>query len=427
MDWDVAILGGGITGLTAAQEMSKKGLKVVLIEKNTSLGGLLYSVKAGKSYIEAYYHHFFTTDKYLIDKLKELKLDKRVEWIYASTAFLFDSGIYELSAPQHILFFKPLNWKEKIQFIKLMIKVKLAKDVDALDAVTAKEWIVKNSSKDLYEKMFKPLLKSKFGDNAEMVSAAWFVERINLRGERSLKGEKLGYIKGSFKALVDALEKDVKKRGVTILTGKDVKSIRKDNGFVIKVDDDEIKTKTIVSTIPLHALNKYNLFDKEFGQKIKKIEYQGSLCILASLKKSLTKYYWTNVVKKSEIGAIIEHTNFQPINLYDGHIVYIAQYPDAGNQVWQMSEEEIWKKYFSELKKLFPIEEKDVNWYKVFKGFDAGVIYKKGFKKNFLSYKTPVKGFFIGGLFSMYPERSVNLGIKIGVELAEEVYRYLKN
>ena len=427
MDCDVAVLGGGITGLTAAQELSKKGLKVVLIERNPILGGLLYSVKAGKSYIEAYYHHFFTIDKYLIDKLKELKLDKKVEWIYASTAFLFDSGIYELSAPQRILFFKPLNWKEKIQFIKLMMKIKLVKDVDDLDDATAKEWIIKNSSNDLYEKMFKPLLKSKFGDNAEKVSAAWFVERINLRGERSLKGEKLGYIKGSFKVLIDALEKDVRKRGVVIFTGNEIKSIQKDNGFMISLDDIEIKTKAIISTIPLHALQKYNLFDEKFNQKVGKIEYQGSLCILVSLKKPLTKYYWTNVVKKSEIGAIIEHTNFQPLKLYDGHIVYIAQYPDNSNQVWQMPEEDIWKKYFLELKKLFPIEEKDVNWYKVFKGFNAGVVYKKGFKKNFLSYKTPVKGLFIGGLFSMYPERSVNLGIKIGIELAEEAYEYIKS
>jgi protoporphyrinogen oxidase len=253
------------------------------------------------------------------------------------------------------------------------------------------------------------------------------VERINLRGERSLKGEKLGYIKGSFKVLIDALESDVRKKGVTIFAGKEIKSIQKNGDFVIELDDAEIKAKAIVSTIPLHVLQKYNLFDEKFKQKINKIEYQGSLCILTSLKKPLTKYYWTNVVKKSEIGAIIEHTNFQPLKFYDGHIVYIAQYPDNSNQVWKMSEEEIWKKYFFELKKLFPIEEKDVNWYKVFKGLNAGVIYKKGFKKNFLTYKTPVKGLFIGGLFNMYPERSTNLGIKIGVDLAEEAYEYIKS
>jgi len=425
-EFDVAILGGGITGLTAAQELNKKGLKVVLIEKMPELGGLLLCVKAGKTYVEAYYHHFFVDDNYLIDKLKELKLDKKIEWVYTTTAFLFEDGIYELSAPQHILFFKPLSLLEKLQFIKLMLKIKFARK-DELDGITAKKWIIKNSSKSLYKKMFEPLLKSKFGERAEEISAAWFVERINLRSKRSFRGEKLGYIKGSFKVLVDALERDVRKKGVQILLKANVEKIEKKDRFEIIVNQDRIIAKSIISTIPLHALKNFGLFDEKFNQKLSRIEYQGSLCILVSLKKPLTKYYWTNIVRKSEIGAIIEHTNFQPAKLYDGHIVYIAQYPDNTSKVWQMTEEEIWKKYFSELKRLFPVREEDVNWYKVFKGFNAGVIYKKGFKKNFLSYETPVKGLFIGGLFNMYPERSTNLAIKIGKELAELAYRYVKS
>ncbi|MBU5688204.1 MAG: FAD-dependent oxidoreductase [Candidatus Aenigmarchaeota archaeon] len=427
-EFDVAILGGGITGLTAAQECAKKGLKTIIIEKNSDLGGLLYSIKSGKSYIEAYYHHFFTNDIFLIDKLKELKLDKKIDWVYASTAFLFDSGIYELSAPQHILFFKPLTIEEKIQFIFLMLKVKLTKNIEELDNIKAKDWIIKNSSKSLYKKMFEPLLKSKFGKKAEEISAAWFVERINLRGERNLKGEKLGYIKGGFKILIDALEKDVKKLNVQIILNASIEKIEKKDIFEIFVNGNIIKTKSIISTIPLHVLKKYCLFDQYFIKKIDKIEYQGSLCILVSLKKKLTKYYWTNIVKKSEIGAIIEHTNFQPKELYDGHLVYIAQYPDNDSPIWQKSEEEIWRIYFSELKRLFPhINDKDVKWYKVFKGFNAGVLYKKGFKKNLLAYDTPLKGLFIGGLFNMYPERSTNLGIKIGKELAEKTYQYLNN
>lgn len=428
-EFDVVVLGGGITGLTAAQETAKKRLKVAIIEKNSSLGGLLYSIKTGKSYIEAYYHHFFTIDKYLIEKLKELKLDKRIQWNYASTAFLFDDGIYELSAPQQIFFFKPLNIKEKIKFILLMLKVKLTKNPNKLDNVTAKDWIIKNSDKNLYKKMFEPLLKSKFGKKSDKISAAWFVERINLRGDRNLKGEKLGYIKGGFKVLIDAIENDAKKRGVEIITNANIEKIEKNSDvFVLYVNGEEIKAKSIISTIPLAYLQKYGIFDNNFNKKLNKIEYQGSLCILAGFKKQITKYYWTNIVKKSDIGAVVEHTNFQPLNLYDGHLVYIAQYPDNDSLVWSMSEEDIWKKYFSEFKRLFPhVKDEDVKWYKVFKGFDAGVIYKKGFKNNLLTYETPVKGLFIGGLFNMYPERSTNLGIKIGTELAEKAYEYVKH
>jgi protoporphyrinogen oxidase len=426
-EFDVVVLGAGITGLTAAQELSKKGLKVCIIDKNSDVGGLLYSVKAGKTYIEAYYHHFFTTSKYLIDKLKELKLEKRIEWVYASTAFFFNDGIYELSAPQQILFFKPLNFREKLELLILMLKIKMKKNADDLDNVKAKDWIIKNSSKSLYKKIFEPLLNSKFGNNASKISAAWFVERMKLRSERSFKGEKLGYIRGGFKILVNALEKDVKKRGVKIFLNTEVKDVEKKDKFEIKINGKKIFAKCVISTIPLHILKNFKIFDEKFKEKIDSIEYQNSLCILVSLKKQLTKYYWINIVKDSKIGAIIEHTNIQSPKLYDGHLIYIAQYPDNKDLVWKMKDEDIWKKYFSEFKKLFPVEEKDVNWYKIFKGFYAGVVYKRGFKKNFLSYDTPVSGFFIGGLFNMYPERSTDLAIKIGSELAEKAYEYINS
>lgn len=46
----------------------------------------------------------------------------------------------------------------------------------------------------------------KFGDRKQDVSAAWLLGRIKFRGKRDiLKGEVLGYLKGGFGRLLDAL------------------------------------------------------------------------------------------------------------------------------------------------------------------------------------------------------------------------------
>ncbi|RLG10737.1 hypothetical protein DRN69_08635 [Candidatus Pacearchaeota archaeon] len=430
MNYDIVIIGGGITGLATAHELSKKGYKVLIIEKQNDLGGLLCSVKINNTFIEAFYHHLFENDKFLIKKIKELGIEDRLIWRYASTAFLFPDGIYEFSSPFHIFKFKPLNWKEKIKFILLMLKIKFLKNSDELDTISAKEWIINYTGEELYKKLFYPLLKSKFGENLNDISAAWFVERINTRTNRDRKGEKLGYIKGGFKILIDKLAEDTKKKkgGIILNTAVEDIIIKDEKVIGIKANKKVIKCKCIVSTIPPQILSLlFGIFDNKFKEKINKIEYQKSLCILVSLKRKLTNYYWVNIVKKSVIGAIIEHTNFQPIKTYKNHLLYLASYPDKSSPFWKMKDQEIWKEYFCDLKKLFPyIEKEDVKWYRVFRNPEAGIIYKKGIKKNILKYQTPIYGLFIGGLFNMYPERSINRSIKTAKEITKLVDRYLK-
>ncbi len=48
----VAIIGGGLAGLTAAYELEKRGIKATLFEASNRLGGRAYTVKMGKSWDE---------------------------------------------------------------------------------------------------------------------------------------------------------------------------------------------------------------------------------------------------------------------------------------------------------------------------------------------------------------------------------------
>ena len=50
----IGIIGGGITGLTVAYQILKKGHHVTIFEKS-QLGGLIGSIKIGKSYLESFY------------------------------------------------------------------------------------------------------------------------------------------------------------------------------------------------------------------------------------------------------------------------------------------------------------------------------------------------------------------------------------
>jgi phytoene dehydrogenase-like protein len=54
---DVAIVGAGFTGLSAALELARNGFKVTVIEKDREPGGLAGSFTVGDQRLEKFYHH----------------------------------------------------------------------------------------------------------------------------------------------------------------------------------------------------------------------------------------------------------------------------------------------------------------------------------------------------------------------------------
>ena len=64
----IAIIGGGITGLTAAYTLVKKGHRVTIFEKEKTLGGLASGFRQPnwRWHLESAYHHLFTNDTVII-------------------------------------------------------------------------------------------------------------------------------------------------------------------------------------------------------------------------------------------------------------------------------------------------------------------------------------------------------------------------
>ena len=66
----MAIIGGGIAGLTAAYYLAKRGVNVSVFEKEKALGGLASSFLLDGEHIERFYHFICLNDYPLLDLLK---------------------------------------------------------------------------------------------------------------------------------------------------------------------------------------------------------------------------------------------------------------------------------------------------------------------------------------------------------------------
>jgi|TARA_Y100000310_G_scaffold38777_1_gene36288 protoporphyrinogen oxidase len=423
----VVIIGGGILGLYAAYQLTKKNFEVTILEKSNILGGALNSYHIDGYDIEQFYHHFFTIDKILIQFLKDIGLGDKILLKPTINGFYYSKGIYPLINPSDLIKFKPFSLKEKFEFVRFMINAKLIRDFKKLDKYTAKEWIIKIAGSSIYEKFFKILLKSKFGKDYEKASAAWFVERINLRSHVDKNGEKLGYLKGGFNQIINLLqEKILKNKGTIIMKSNVKKAVIEDNKVVsIKYDNKTIDCDYLISSIPPFVLTKLVRFPQEYEHKLNQLEYQPAICIVMGINKQVTeKFYWVNVMKSNNsFGTFIEHTNFIPKEFYnDVHIIYLASYVDKKSNLMYMDEKKVFRFYFDNFAKMFPkLSIRDVKWWRVSRDFNTGLIYKRGISKLIPTIQTPIKNVFIGGMFNSYPERSINKSVELGAQIVGKI------
>ncbi len=312
----ICIIGGGLTGLTAAYALSGRH-DIDLYEKTSSPGGCLSSYQVGNYWIEKYYHHCFSGDNALISLFDDLGLMDRLEWRSGTTGYYAGGKIYPLTTPTEIFRYPELALTDKARLAWLTMKAKKM-DTRPLDLVTAEDFILQNVGKRVYTSFFEPLLRSKFGERRSEVSAAWLISRIKIRSDRGISGERLGYLNGGFHHLIDSLVSAISARGTRIKYTTPVTSLVK-NGTSWSVNGTPYDA--VISTIPpgqLHLIG---------GPELPEIPYQGAACMTLGLDRDVTEnIYWLNMKDDAPYGAVVSHTNFIPLERYGEHILYLASY-----------------------------------------------------------------------------------------------------
>ena len=426
----IVIIGGGLAGLAAAYKLCNSH-NVVIVEKDSYLGGMASSYQIDDYYIERFYHHIFQTDAEILQLIEELGLGDKMEWLRGTTSYFVDGKAYPMNTPVEILQFPPLSIVGIMRLGLLVVRAKFIKNTALYDDITAADWIRNVAGRSVYENFFAPLLVSKFGSNFSRVSAAWLLGRIQIRSNRGTGGEKLGYMRGGFEALVKGLERYIVDSGGIIKTNCSASKIMiEDNTVcgVITKGDGLIECDAVVSTTAPEMLDALTEGHLSIHDILASISYQGTACVLFGLKNGLMDdIYWLNIKADVPFGAVIEHTNFLPLSDYNEHLVYVTSYfQKKSDLLWKQGEDEIIESYLKGLELMFPdFSQDDVKWAKMYRRFDAAPMYETGYKSKVLPIQTSISGLYLGGMFSPsnYPERSMNGSIVAGFECAYAVQK----
>jgi protoporphyrinogen oxidase len=420
--YDAILVGGGITGLGAAYRLGRAGRRVLLLEKADSLGGLAGCYVFPGFAIERYYHHEFFDDHAFFQAIDELGLREEIVEAPASTGYLVGGKVYPLDTPSDILRFRPLGVWGIFRLGLLVLRIRSIRDQRPYDTIPLRPWVEKIAGSHVYRTFFQPLLRAKFGALAEEISAAWFIARIKLRSNRGVQGERLIYMRHGFQALHDALIREVDKL-VEIRTGAEVERIVLEQGRVAGVQvGGKIERAAAVLCSIAPSLTQRLLPDapQQFIEKLGRVRYQGTICMLLALRRSLTSIYWLNIGDPDvPFGILLEHNNLYDNPAYGHRLVYVANYIQGPDEkLWSMSDREIFELYRDGLAKVFGLRQEEIVWWRLSRTLYSAPLYRVGFLRDKLPIQTQIPGLYTAGMFNSYPERSINDSLRLGFETA---------
>jgi len=425
---NIAVVGGGISGLSAAYFLLKKGHNVCLFERDPTLGGLAASFEFGGSFIEKYYHFICLGDQDLIDLCEEVGLGPKLSWRSTKMSFLYDGKLYPFGTPLDLLFFRPVSLLGRIRFGFNIIYARSLTYWQALENESARAWLTRHIGKQAYEVIWEPLLKIKFGEYADEVAASWMWHRIH-RVAKSRKGflarEMLGYLVGGSKMLFDTLADRVRGLGGEIRMSSPVTSVVLKDGAVtgVRCNNEDIDFDCVVSTVALPLLCR--MLPKEcadYRAQLARVKFIGVVCMILKLSRTLTDSFWVNINDpRISFNGIIEYTNLNPRpDLNGSKIAYIPFYLMTTNKRYAYKDDDLLQEYAAALRLVSadfsPAWIQD--WH-VFRDPYAQAICTANFSQIVPSQKAPVKGLYLIDSTQLYPsDRTISGMIGLAKKLA---------
>ena len=410
----VGIVGGGISGLAAALELTREGHHVALFEAESTVGGLIATFDLAGTRIERYYHFLCGGDQGYLDLCKDLALSDRIRFKRSRTGFYYEGVQYPFSTALDLLRFTPIPLSQRVRFGLFALEARMRQEWRQLDELTAKPWLIDRIGLQAYKVIWEPQLSLKFGDLHDQISAAWVWHRLH-RVARS-KG-RLGFLEGGTGLLIDTLDAQIRQQGGAIHTDRRVEAILTKDDAVrgLKLADGETyECDHVVSTLPLSALaDLLGPTHQAYQQRLRRVKYIGVVCAVFKLARPVTRCFWLNVHDdRIPFNGIIEYTNLNPIDKAAGHIVYVPYYVPTDHPLYTASDQVVIEKSWSALSLIGQaLHDGDIVAQGVFRAPYAQAVCPTGFLDVVPDSQAPIRGLHLLDSTFLYPEDRTQSGL----------------
>jgi protoporphyrinogen oxidase len=358
----IAVIGGGVLGMTLALRLAQQGRQVTLFEAADHFGGLADAWQLDDVVWDRHYHVTLLSDQKTRGILQELGLDADMQWVETKTGFFSDGKLFSVSNTVEFLQFPALRFLDKI---RLGLTISYASKITnwrKLEKLTAAAWLEKLSGKRAFQKIWLPLLRSKLGDNYAKASASFIwaiIARMYAARRTGLKKEMFGYLPGGYARMLDRFTAYLQQQGVTLRPSHRVEQVVAENGVVnvsFHNGHREQFDQVVLTMAAGIAANVCPQLQPQERELCKNVEYQGIVCASLLLKQPLSSFYVTNITDTwvpftgvIEMTALVDKAEFGGRNL-----VYLPKYVPIDDPMFEESDASIRDRFLGALVQMYP-------------------------------------------------------------------------